>query len=64
MNQEKIGFHQRIMASVCHHCPLCKHARNNPESMLGKILHHKIHADHCPFWKAEKTVYRQEAGED
>jgi hypothetical protein len=20
-------------------------------------LHHKLHADHCPMWKAEQEVY-------
>lgn len=64
MNLEKIGLHQKIMAAVCHHCPFCKHARKNPESMIGKMLHHKIHADHCPFWKSEKMIYSRETEKD
>ena len=48
---------RRGMAVMCHHCPLCKHARDNPESFLGKILHHRLHADYCPRWKAEKAMY-------
>jgi hypothetical protein len=23
-------------------------------------LHHKLHADHCPMWKAEQEVYKKE----
>lgn len=48
------------MAAACHYCPLCRYGRRNPESFVGKLLHHKSHADNCPFWKAEKEIYRQQ----
>ena len=38
----------------------CKHARNNPQSTIGKMLHLILHTDHCPMWKAEQEVYRKE----
>jgi hypothetical protein len=45
------------MAVTCHYCPLCRYGRKYPESFIGRLLHHKSHADHCPFWKAEKEKY-------
>ena len=57
MEEKKNGIYKKIMASVCHHCPICKYGRNNPESMIGKMLHHKLHSDHCPMWKAEIERY-------
>ena len=55
--EESITIFKRLRAKVCHHCPLCRHGRNNPDSTIGKILHHKYHTDHCPMWKAQKEVY-------
>lgn len=52
-----VSVFKKIRATVCHHCPLCRHGRKNPTSIIGKVLHHKYHADHCPMWKAEKEVY-------
>ena len=60
MDTNKIGTFKKIRASICNNCPLCKHARKNPESVVGKILHHKSHADNCPMWKAQKEVYGEE----
>jgi len=50
------------LGSICRYCPMCIHARAHPDSFLGRILHHPLHADHCPFWKAEKQVAK-ESGE-
>ena len=63
MGEPKLSFPQKMMAAVCHHCPFCRAARKNPNSIIGKILHHKMHADHCPFWKAEIAAYGQGASE-
>jgi len=57
MKENDIGRFKKIRAAICHNCPMCKHARENPQSMIGRILHHKLHADHCPMWKAEQEVY-------
>jgi hypothetical protein len=47
----------KILAWMCHRCPLCRYGREHPESLIGRVLHHPLHADHCPFWKAERTAY-------
>lgn len=57
MSETPIGTFKKIRATICHNCPLCKHARNNPESKIGKMLHSKLHSENCPMWKAEKEVY-------
>jgi hypothetical protein len=57
MPKEEPGFYKKIMGAACHHCPLCKYGRSHPESLIGKMLHSKLHADHCPMWKAEKEIY-------
>ncbi len=54
---EKTTVFKKLRAKVCHHCPLCNHARNSPDSAIGRILHHKYHAENCPLWKAEKEAY-------
>ena len=59
MEENKVGYGKKIMASVCHYCPICRYGRRNPESIVGKILHHRYHADNCPFWKAEKEIYEE-----
>jgi hypothetical protein len=60
MNANKIGTFKKLRATICNNCPLCKHARKNPESVVGKILHHKKHAENCPMWKAQLEVYGEE----
>jgi hypothetical protein len=57
MKDRDVGFVRRVMAGACHYCAICRYGRRNPESIVGRILHHRIHADHCPFWKLEKQVY-------
>ena len=59
MSEEGIGIFKKLLALVCHYCPICKYGRENPESVIGRILHHKFHADYCPMWKAEKEVYEK-----
>jgi hypothetical protein len=57
MSERPKGILVRTLAVVCHHCPICKYGRGKPESVVGKILHHRLHADYCPMWKAEKGTY-------
>jgi len=45
----------RLMAARCEHCPLCRHARKNPDTMLGKAI--RLHGRFCPFWHAWEKVY-------
>jgi len=60
MTRSNVGLFKRMRALVCKHCPACNHARKSPESIVGKILHHPFHAEHCPIWKAYKEVYGNE----
>ena len=50
---------RRVLAAACHYCPLCVYGRNRPESLVGRILRHPWHADHCPLWKAERERYER-----
>ena len=56
MTKSNIGLFKRMRVSVCKHCPACNHARKSPESIVGKILHHPLHSEHCPICKAYKEV--------
>ena len=58
--KQKPGIFKKTRAAMCHYCPFCMHARKNPESVIGKILHKPAHADNCPLWTAEKDVYGRE----
>jgi len=58
----KPGFLKRSRAFLCHHCPVCRYGRRRPDSLLGRMLHHPLHAEHCPLWRAEREIYgRREA---
>jgi hypothetical protein len=57
METKKQGYVQRAMASLCHYCPVCRYGRKKPDSLVGRMLHHPLHADRCPFWKAEQEKY-------
>ena len=59
MSETEVSALKKMMATICHHCPMCSYGRNHPDSLIGKVLHHKYHADNCPFWKAEKAVYQE-----
>jgi len=56
MAEAQTGWLKQTLALICSHCPVCNHARAHPDSLLGRALHHPLHADHCPFWKAEKEA--------
>ncbi len=55
--KKEVSSFKRLRAKVCEHCPFCIHARKSPDSAIGKILHHRFHADHCPLWTAYRDVY-------
>lgn len=55
----KIIDGKRFKAAVCHHCPLCRHARKKPDSFIGRIIHQR-HAEDCPSWQAEQDLYGKE----
>ena len=57
MDKEAKGLFRRTRAKICENCPMCRHGRAKPESIIGRILHHRYHADHCPMWNAHKELY-------
>jgi hypothetical protein len=59
---QEISLATRILGTACRLCPLCRAARRRPASLVGRILAHPLHADHCPFWKAERALGRAEGG--
>ena len=59
-DQKTVGRFKQIRATMCKHCPICNHARKNPDSITGKILHHRFHSQNCPMWTAYEEIY----GED
>lgn len=58
---KKPGPFKRARAFLCHKCPFCNYGRKHPDSVIGKMLNHPLHADHCPMWKAEKELYGEDA---
>ena len=48
----------RIMAKRCDTCPVCKAARNKPDTRFGRVM--AWHGSWCPFWKAHEQVYGKE----
>lgn len=58
-DEREVSSFKRLRAKICEHCPFCIHARKNPDSTIGKILHHKYHAEHCPLWTAYQDVHRE-----
>lgn len=57
IDERDVGLFKKIRAHVCKHCPACTHARNNPESIIGRILHHPFHSKNCPMWKAYEELF-------
>jgi hypothetical protein len=62
MSETHVGPVRKALGVMCHLCPLCRYGRAKPESILGRVLHHRLHADYCPMWKAEKAMYGAEQG--
>ena len=60
INKNDVGLFKKVRATVCKHCPACTQARKNPESIIGRILHHPSHSKNCPMWKAYEELF----GED
>lgn len=63
MTDTGVGVVKKTLAAICSRCLICNHARAHPESWIGRVLHHPLHADHCPFWKAERDVAAERSAE-
>ncbi len=62
MSESAVGPFGKALAWMCHQCPLCRYGRQHPGSLIGRVLHHPLHADRCPFWKAEQKMYEDIKG--
>lgn len=54
-NLEQHGPITRFLAWRCENCPICRYARENPDTLISKIIH--LHGKFCPFWRARERVY-------
>jgi hypothetical protein len=45
----------KLMAARCDNCPLCRHARREPDSWFGKLM--AFHGRFCPFWHSWEKVH-------
>lgn len=52
---------KKLMATRCEHCPLCRHAREKPDTLFGKAM--ALHGKICPFWRAWQAEYGQAQGQ-
>jgi hypothetical protein len=57
--RKPMGIFKKVAGTFCHYCPVCGYGRRHPDSVIGKIVHHPLHANNCPFWNAEKELYQQ-----
>ncbi|MGA2403305.1 MAG: hypothetical protein ABSG91_16625 [Syntrophobacteraceae bacterium] len=47
----------RFLGTTCDGCRFCQHARENPETLVGKIM--AWHGKWCPAWKAQKEIEKE-----
>ncbi|MGA2735396.1 MAG: hypothetical protein ABSG35_22730 [Syntrophobacteraceae bacterium] len=48
---------ERLFGKACDGCRLCRYARDNPATMIGKIM--AWHGKWCPAWKAQQEIERE-----
>ena len=44
----------RFLGETCDNCKLCQYARENPDTIFGKVM--TWHGKWCPAWKAQKQL--------
>ncbi len=44
----------QFLGKACDGCALCKYARDNPETAIGKVM--AWHGKWCPAWKAQQEI--------
>jgi len=47
---------ERFLGKACDGCRLCRYARNNPETLFGRLM--RWHGKWCPAWKAQQEIER------
>ncbi len=48
---------ERFLGEACDGCRLCRYSRDNPATMIGKIM--AWHGKWCPAWKAWQQIERE-----
>ncbi len=48
---------ERLFGKACDGCRLCVYARDNPATIIGKIM--AWHGKWCPAWKAQQEIERE-----
>jgi len=49
----------KLLAERCENCPLCRYARREPDSLVGRLV--AFHGRFCPCWQAREKVYGEAA---
>jgi len=47
----------RFLGKICNGCRFCRYARENPETLIGRIM--AWHGKWCPAWKAQQEFERE-----
>ena len=45
---------EQFLGKACDGCLLCRYARENPETLIGRIM--TWHGKWCPAWKAQQKI--------
>jgi len=45
---------EQFLGKACDGCLLCRYARDNPATVIGKIM--AWHGKWCPAWKAQQKI--------
>jgi len=45
---------EKLLGKACDGCVLCRYARENPETVIGRIM--AWHGKCCPAWKAQQKI--------
>jgi len=48
---------EQFLGKACDGCRLCRYARDNPATMIGKIM--AWHGKWCSAWKAQQEIERE-----
>jgi len=48
---------ERLVGKACDECLLCRYAKANPSTTIGKIM--TWHGKWCPAWKAQQEIERE-----
>lgn len=55
MDHPEITQWDRALARVCVWCPVCRHARSNPESWCARVVR-TVEDRMCPFCRARARI--------